>query len=203
MSHSVTKGGDAFTCWQDYGVDLEQRRVMLHHPISQAEGSHEIGTDHVLRSLLWMDKRRAPVELWISTPGGSIEEMWALYDVIQSMDSPVLTVGFGSVASAGCLLLACGTGTRYAMPRASLMWHSGSSDTGHVVHQEAQDRAAWEARELARWVDAMAEHTRPPRTRSRRQRRDYWERWTRGRELWLDARQMIEHGIVDQLWDDD
>lgn len=190
--------------WHDWGLDLKNRRVFLYSGLGASEKREEVGSDQVVKNLLWLDanssSKKDVVELWLNTPGGAFEEMWAIYDVIHTMRCPVVTVAVGCVASAGCLLLASGTGTRYAMPHASFMWHGGFCEGEDLVHWEAQDRAAWESRELDRWTVAMSEHTRPPKTRSRRQRADFWSRWTKGRELWLDARQMVEHGVVDEIW---
>ena len=48
------------------------------------------------------------IRLVISTYGGSVHEMFALYDMIKYIKCPVRTIALGKVMSAGVLLLASG-----------------------------------------------------------------------------------------------
>jgi ATP-dependent Clp protease protease subunit len=52
-----------------------------------------------------------PVELIISTGGGQVAHMFAIYDLLRLLraETPVSTLGVGKVMSAGVLLLAAGT----------------------------------------------------------------------------------------------
>ncbi len=192
---------DAFSNLQNYACDVESRRVFLHSPVyptDTAEG-HGIGTEHIIRSLLYLGAQAEPISLWINTPGGDLYEMWAIIDVMETMSCLVNTVAYGNVSSAGCLILACGTGRRYTMRHASFMWHAGTTDIGYLNWTEARDRMAWEERDNERWLAHMGRRTRPPGCKSIESRQDYWREWTRGRELWLDATGMKRHGIVDEI----
>jgi ATP-dependent Clp protease protease subunit len=65
-----------------------------------------------------------PVYMVVSTYGGSVDEMFGLYDVIKMLPYPVHTVGIGKVQSAGVLLMAAGTkGRRLIGANASIMMH--------------------------------------------------------------------------------
>lgn len=195
-----SRGADFYANYQDYGVDFRNQRVFLHHALELDEG-----TDYVVRNLLWLDSLQThagPIEFWINTPGGWFEEMWAIYDVIRTCRRPIVTIAYGNVSSAGCLLLACGTAQRYSHPHASMMWHGGTTGAeGSLGPWEVEDRVAFEKFDRGRWFDAMAEHTKPPGTRSKKQRAGFWEEWARGREKWLDAKGMVKHGIVDEIWE--
>lgn len=187
-----SKTTDVFSLWQEYGVDLPFRRVMLHAPIGPATESHEIGAEHVIRNLLWLDKSPGDIELWVDTPGGEVSEAWAIYDVIRQASNPIITVALGNVSSAGALVLAAGTGTRYAMPNASLMHHFG---VGGVVsdYLTAQARAAWEAADMERWLRALARHSA--------HNYGWWkQRATQRGEVWMDVQGMVEAGVVDEIW---
>ena len=54
------------------------------------------------------EEKRTPVDFYISTYGGSADDMFGLYDVMRSTreTQPIRTVGLGKVMSAGVLLLA-------------------------------------------------------------------------------------------------
>lgn len=75
--------------------------------------------------------RKKPIEIIISSYGGSVHEMFGLYDVItyaKSIGVPMHTIGLGKVMSAGILLLCAGTkGCRVVGEHTRLMCHGGSS----------------------------------------------------------------------------
>jgi ATP-dependent protease ClpP protease subunit len=165
------------------------------------------GVEYVMRNLLHMDQSSGNIELWLNNGGGELFEMWGVIDIIATAANPVDTVVYGNVSSAACLLLASGTGTRYAMPRASFMWHAGTTDITDDMHwPDAKDRMAWEERENDRWLDEMARVTKPRNDggkliRTLAGKLEFWSRHTRGGgELWLDAKDMVYHGIVDKIW---
>src|SRR5271166_4169287 len=65
-----------------------------------------------------------PIHLILSTYGGSIDEMFSLYDTIKFLPCPVHTVALGKVMSAGVLLLAAGVkGKRMIGASARVMIH--------------------------------------------------------------------------------
>jgi ATP-dependent Clp protease protease subunit len=182
---------DAYHAWQEFGVDQERRRVMFHHGMERASADYELGVEHVVRNLLWLDRSTGPIELWVNCEGGYIFEMWGVHDVLRQCRARVETVGFGSVASAACLILAAGTGRRYVTPNSSFMWHQGTAGGEGLNQLDAQQRAAFEVREFELWLATMARYTKRSAT--------YWRNASRG-ELWLDAREMIRHGIADKVW---
>jgi len=68
-----------------------------------------------------------PIELLISTHGGSAPEMFAIHDVLRIIrqNCEVSTLGVGKVMSAGVLILASGTkGQRRIMKNCRVMLHS-------------------------------------------------------------------------------
>jgi len=183
---------DAYHAWQEFGVDHERRRVMFHHGMEPASEESDLGVEHVVRNLLWLDRTPGRIELWLNCEGGYTHEMWGVHDVMRMCAAPVDTVGFGSIQSAACLILAAGTGKRYVLPSTEFMWHQGTTGVGEWLnHLDAQQRAAWDAREFERWLAVMARYTK--------RSANYWRQASRG-ELWLDAKEMISHGIADKVW---
>lgn len=82
-----------------------------------------------------MDKTE-PITLVISTYGGSIDEMFCLYDVMKYIPCPVYTVGLGKIMSAGVLLLASGKkGHRLIGRHARLMVHPVSGNSAGTVFE--------------------------------------------------------------------
>jgi len=196
-----------FNFLHDYGCDLRDRRVFNHHHMGLSENSHSIGIEYVSRNLLHLDKSEGPIELWINNDGGWLHEMWAIIDIIESCENEVSTVAYGNVASAACLLLASGTGKRYATKHASFMWHAGTTDIDNTMHwPDARDRMEWEKKETARWIEQMARRTSPQDTDGKKlkfmaDKKQFWEDTARGGgELWFDAIEMKKNGIIDEIW---
>jgi len=68
-----------------------------------------------------------PINLIISTYGGNCNDMFALYDIMKFVNSPIRTIGVGKIMSAGVLILAAGEkGNRIIMPHARIMLHGVS-----------------------------------------------------------------------------
>ncbi|MDK9793893.1 ATP-dependent Clp protease proteolytic subunit [Vibrio sp. D431a] len=63
------------------------------------------------------------IDLYICSPGGSVVHGLAIYDTIHRIKPKVNTICLGQAASMGAFLLSGGTGTRKAMPNATIMIH--------------------------------------------------------------------------------
>jgi ATP-dependent Clp protease protease subunit len=80
----------------------------------------------VIQALLTMEAEdpATPIVMYINTPGGTVYDAFAIYDVMKSMKCSIITVGFGRVMSAGVLIISAGKlGSRYAMPNSYFMTH--------------------------------------------------------------------------------
>jgi len=99
---------------------LEQRRVMLVGPI-------EPKTATLLCSqLLVLDAEdpSKPVVLYINSPGGSVDDGFAIYDTMRTLQAEVITVCLGLAASMAQFVLCAGTpGKRYAHRFSRVLMH--------------------------------------------------------------------------------
>src|SRR5690348_12100625 len=74
--------------------------------------------------LLAAEDSAKDVQLWINSPGGSVDAGLAIYDVMRFLPNDVSTVAMGMAASMGQLLLCAGThGKRFALPSARILMH--------------------------------------------------------------------------------
>ena len=65
-----------------------------------------------------------PLTLYINSDGGSLQDAFALIDVMRKSNKPVHTIGFGSVCSSAFMIFVAGAkGYRYISPTASIMCH--------------------------------------------------------------------------------
>lgn len=87
--------------------------------------------------------RISPITLVVSTYGGSVDEMFSLYDIMKYLPCPIHTVGTGKIMSAGVLLLAAGKkGCRSIGKNARLMIHpisGGASGNVFEVVNETKE----------------------------------------------------------------
>ena len=134
------------------------RIVFLHGEVSE----HVIA--NVIAQVLHLaNVSQAPIYLVVSTYGGSIDEMFSLYDTIRFLPCPVHTVALGKVMSAGVLLLASGVkGKRLIGASARIMIHPLSGGAfGNVFEIENQAKEARRLQELM--VNALVKETKMTR----------------------------------------
>lgn len=177
----------------DHGLDLKDRKVYLHGTM---EGKDEEGlepgpTEKTIKALLFLDKNPGGIQLWVNTPGGSVVEMFGLYDIIRSLESEVTTIGFGQVCSAGGLILVAGD-KRFATRNCMFMSHLGENDLSGDLYT-MEDQINFDKKLHERWVELMAKHTS-------KDKRWWRELHKRKRELWLSSEDMLKHGIIDDIW---
>jgi len=86
--------------------------------------------DAIVAQLLFLesDDRDKDIYMYINSPGGEIAAMYAVYDTMNYIAPDIVTVGLGTVSSAGSFILAAGTkGKRHVLPNTEIMIHELSS----------------------------------------------------------------------------
>lgn len=78
-----------------------------------------------ISALIHFDKESdEEITMFIHSPGGSIQEGLAIYDVMKTIKAPIRTVAVGLAASMGATLLVAGTkGRRMILPSSKVMLH--------------------------------------------------------------------------------
>ena len=94
--------------------DLDLRIIGLFSDVEQEKTAELAQTLIYLNELNKVEKdenNKKPIDFYISTYGGSADDMFALYDLMNIVkeDTDIKTIGLGKVMSAGVLLLAAGT----------------------------------------------------------------------------------------------
>lgn len=103
-----------------YSRLLEDRVIFL------GEGIDSAVANTVIAQLLFLEKQdpKAPITLYVNSPGGHVTAGLAIYDTMQYVKCPIVTISMGLSASMGSIILAGGTaGKRYALPHAEIMIH--------------------------------------------------------------------------------
>lgn len=131
-----------------------------------------------------------PIHLVISTYGGSVDEMFGLYDAIKFLPCPVHTVALGKVMSAGVLLLASGAkGKRLIGASSRVMIHPLSGGTGGNVFEIVNS-----SREHARLHEQMCAALVSETKMTKEQVETFMKA---GHDVYMTAKEAIDLGIAD------
>ena len=107
---------------------------------------HEEKVAEIIHAMLYLNEmnklqkdpeKKKPIEFYLSTYGGSADDMFALYDIMRGIrqTSEIHTLGLGKVMSAGVLLLAGGTkGKRRIAKNCRVMIHSVAAGNAGALH---------------------------------------------------------------------
>lgn len=116
----------AFSDGVDKGL-LKQRIVWLDSDVN-SEIANRISKQLML---LAADDPDKDITLYINSPGGSITDGMAIYDVMQLIKPDIRTIAIGMAASMGQFLLSSGTkGKRFITPNARVLMHQPSGGVG-------------------------------------------------------------------------
>ena len=204
MSSAACRRTDLLSAMFEYGIDLRERRVFLQCGIGEAEEAGKNIAELVIRGLLYLDKTKGSIQLWIHTPGGDVDDMFAIYDVMRTLENEVETIGHGTVQSAGALLLAAGTkGRRYATPHCSYMVHEfqdGVTKRGTTLQRIHLNEKIASKKQWADLMGKACEHKNGMDAA-------FWLKLIRTKpETYMHAKKMLAHGVIDEIWpreDDD
>lgn len=130
------------------------------------------------------------INLYINSPGGDINALFAIYDTMQYIKPDITTICFGQAASAAAVLLAAGSaGKRLALPHARILLHQPYAG----AHGQASDIELIAA-EVARLKESLervlAEHTGQPVERIAADTE---------RDFVMTPQQAREYGIIDDV----
>lgn len=102
---------------------LDSRIVLVADPISS-----ELAQD-VISRLLLLDGQdaKAPIDIYINSPGGSVDAGFAMYDMIRFISAPARCICTGLTASAAVIvLLAAPKKSRLSLPNSRFLIHQPS-----------------------------------------------------------------------------
>lgn len=145
----------------------------------------------VSRQILLLDSiDNKEIQLIINSPGGSVYDGMALYDVMQSAKSPISTICMGMAASMGAILLNAGNaGLRKAYPYSRIMIHQPSSGAGgRLADIERQLDEVLKAKQIG--AKLLAYHSGQTVEKILK---DY------DRDHWMSATEAKEYGLVDEV----
>jgi len=146
----------------------------------------------VIAQLLFLeaDNPERDINIYLNSPGGSVQAGLAIYDTMQFLNAPVATICMGMAASMGAFLLAAGTpGKRRALPNARIMIHQPSGGSyGTAADIEIQAKEILHARERLNKI--LSNHTGQPVERIEEDV---------DRDRFMSPEEALEYGIIDHV----
>jgi ATP-dependent Clp protease protease subunit len=142
--------------------------------------------------LLDADKPGQEIKFYINSPGGVVTSGMVIYDTMRMLKSPVSTICMGLAASMGSILLSGGVkGRRFIYPHGEVMIHQPSLG-GHIqgvsIDLEITAKQTRRVKEIGAKI--LAENCGKKVDQIMK---DF------DRDYWMDAKESIEYGIVDEL----
>ena len=169
-----------------YSLLLRNRIVFLGTPINDQVANV------IVAQMLWLNQEdpERDIQLFINSPGGVINAVLAIYDVMHFIQAPVMTIAVGLAASMSTILLTSGSkGKRLALPNATIHLHQPLGG----VQGQASDIEI-EAREILRMRDLLNGILREQTKMTDEQIAKYTDR-----NMYLTAEQAVEVGLIDAV----
>lgn len=170
-----------------HGIDISGRRIFLQGDVDEDSISMAIRGMYLMA-----DESKEPIELFVASYGGSIDEAFALHDVTRIITCPIHTIALGFCQSAAPLLVACGRkGERCASENCEFMMHPASMGAEGTPTNVVGTAQAVKARG-DRFNRLLAKYTKKDLR--------FWRRFDRGDDHYFDSHQALEWGLIDYIW---
>ncbi|VAW32232.1 ATP-dependent Clp protease proteolytic subunit [hydrothermal vent metagenome] len=186
----IETSGRGERAYDIFSLLLKKRIIMLGTPINDQIANL------IVAQLLFLanEDDSKPISMYINSPGGQVYSGMAIYDTMQQVECPISTVAVGFTASFGTVLLTAGTnGMRYALPNATIHMHQPLGG----AQGQASDIAI-QAQEILRLRSSLnnilATHTGQTVARIEEDT---------DRDIYMDAQQAMEYGLVDKVLNTD
>jgi len=164
---------------------LKARTVLVNGEVNQELAQKVISQLVVLDS-----DSHDPIKVIVTSPGGHIDSGYAIHDIMNFIESPIITIGAGWVASIAVpIFFGAPKGHRYSLPSTRYLLHQPSGGAGGVaadIRIEAE-----EIIKLRRRINEMI-------SKETGQDVEKVEKDSE-RNFWMDAEEALKYGIVNKI----
>jgi ATP-dependent Clp protease, protease subunit len=182
----VERDGRGERAYDIYSKLLKERIVFLGTAIDDNVANV------IMAQLLFLESEdpSKDIYLYINSPGGYITSGLAIYDTMQYVKPPVVTMCVGQAASMGAVLLAGGqAGRRYVLPHSRILIHQPLGGVqGQATDIGIQAKEILRTREELNMI--LARHTNQPLDKITLDTE---------RDFYMTAEQAMNYGIVDHI----
>ena len=184
----IEKSGRTERAYDIYSRLLKDRIVFLGGAINDDVANL------IIAQMLFLSNEdsKNDIHFYINSPGGAITAGLAIYDTMRFLRCDVATYCVGQAASMGAVLLTCGTkGKRSLLANSRILLHQPL--ISGILEGAATDLEI-EAKEIlrlrSRLYEILSEHTGQDAEKIEKDC---------DRNLWLEANEAIEYGLVDRI----
>lgn len=148
--------------------------------------------DQIVRQLLILDTddSKAPIYMYIDSPGGDVDAGFAIFDMIRFVKAPVYLIGMGLVASAATLvLLAVPKDRRFGLPNSRYLIHQplgGMKGVASDIEIYARDMEKIRVK-LNKLISDETGTSLEQVTKDT------------DRDYWLDADESVKYGLISKI----
>lgn len=179
----TSRGERAYDIWS---------RLLKERIVYMGTDVNDYSANLIVAQLLFLasEDPEREINLYINSPGGSIDAGLAIYDTMMFISCPVATICVGLAASMGAVLLGAGeTGRRASLPNSRIMIHQPAGGAqGQATDIEITAREIVKARETLYKI--LAHHTgKTVEQIAIDSQRDYW----------LGATEARDYGLIDRV----
>jgi ATP-dependent Clp endopeptidase proteolytic subunit ClpP len=168
------------------------RSIGLFADVSEERIAELIHAMLYLNEVNKVNKTKTPITFYLSTYGGSADDMFGMYDIMRQVreETEIHTIGLGKVMSAGVILLASGTkGKRKIGKNCRVMIHSVIAGNHGPLHNLINEMEAVEQIQQM-YIDCLVAETKL----TKKQLKKLLERKV---NVYLSAEEAVELGIAD------
>lgn len=191
MFHYAANHADTEDTSEKSGPDAAFARMLkIRTVLVSGQISHEVA-DKAISQLLILDAdNHDPIRVLISSQGGHVDSGYAIHDVLQYIESPIVTIGAGWCASIAVpILLSAEKSHRYSLPNTRFLLHQPSGGAGG---QASDIRiAAEEIVKLRERLNALISRETGKSVEQVTKDSD--------RNFWMDAEEALAYGLVSKI----
>jgi len=168
---------------------LEQRKIFLWGAVDDDSAKE------IVEKLMYLDANKPgeKITFFISSPGGSVTSGYAILDTMKNIASPVATVCMGVAASMASIILSAGKkGERSMYALGEVMIHQPSTGLlqGYTTDLAIHAKQILKTKTIT--AEILARNCGQPLEQVLKDiERDYW----------MDAKESIQYGIVDKVYE--
>ena len=164
---------------------LKSRTILVNGPIEE-----DLGEKVITQALVLDSDSHEPIKVLVATPGGMVDVGFAIYDILRYVESKVICIGAGFVASMGVpIMLSSGKQDRYSLPNTRFMMHQPSTGAAGVA-SDIRITAQEILKIRERINKLISDETGQPIEKVA---------VDSDRDFWMTAEEAVEYGLVSKI----
>jgi len=164
---------------------LKSRTILINGAIDE-----ELGERVITQTLVLDGDSHEPIRVLVTTPGGMVDVGFAIHDILRYVESKIICIGAGFVASMGVpIMLSAAKVNRYTLPNTRFMMHQPSTGVAGVA-SDIRITAQEILKIRERLNKLISDETGQPIEKVA---------IDSDRDFWISAEEAVEYGLVSKI----